>query len=117
MPMVKRRHNAPDNICDSRLDEGQAENVAAAGVGGGLQIGADRAQENIEGTHSGLAERPAEDAVADSVTVELHVIGPTEFGDIELELPEGFYNDNDGRAVYAANEGVLNQPATGIPSR
>jgi len=51
------------------------------------------------------------------VTVELHVIGPTEFGDIELELPEGFYNDNDGRAVYAANEGVLNQPATGIPSR
>ena len=107
MPMVKRRHNAPDNICDSRLDEGQAENVAAAGVGGGLQIGADRAQENIEGTHSGLAERPAEDAVADSVTVELHVIGPTEFGDIELELPEGYYTGQGDNSVYACSEEVL----------
>ena len=41
------------------------------------------------------------------MTVELRVVGPTEFGDIELELPEGFYNDNDGRAVYALNEEVL----------
>jgi len=107
MPMVKRRHNAPDNICDSRLDEGQAENVAAAGVGGGLQIGADRAQEDIEGTYSGLAERPAEDAVADSVTVELCVVGPTEFGDIELELPDGYYTGQGDSSVYVCNEEVL----------
>ena len=107
MSMVKRRHNAPDNICDSRLDEGQAENVAAAGVGGGLQAGANRAQGDAEGTGSGAAERSAEVTVADSVTVELCVVGPTEFGDIELELPEGYYTGQGDSSVYVCSEEVL----------
>ena len=45
------------------------------------------------------------------MTVELRVIGPSGFGDIELELPEGFYNDNDGRAIYVASEEVLERRA------
>jgi len=107
MPMVKRSNNAPHNICDSRLDEGQAEDIAVASLCGGLQVRADRAQEDVEGAGAGLAERPAEDAAANSVTVELRVVGPTEFGDIELELPEGYYTGQGDSSVYICNEGVL----------
>ena len=107
MPMVKRRHNAPDNICDSRLDEGQAEDIAVASLCGGLQVRADRAPEDAEGAGAGLAERPAEDAVADSVTVALRVVGPTEFGDIELELPDGYYTGQGDSSVYVCSDEVL----------
>jgi len=41
------------------------------------------------------------------VTVELHVIGPTEFGDIELELPEGYYTGQGDNSVYACSGEVL----------
>jgi len=41
------------------------------------------------------------------VTVELRVVGPTEFGDIELELPEGYYTGQGDSSVYICNEGVL----------
>jgi len=107
MPMVKGLDNALECVSGTHPDAGQAEDIAVASLCGGLQARADRTQGNTEGAGAGLAERPAEDAVADSVTVELQVVGPTAFGDIELELPEGFYNDNDGRAVYALNEEVL----------
>jgi len=107
MSMVKGLDYADGCVSNAHSDAGQDADTETLGLRGGLQAGADRAQGNIEGTGSGIAERSAEDAAANSVTVDLRVVGPTAFGDIELELPEGFYNDNDGRAVYAANEEVL----------
>ena len=107
MQISTKGNNALNNICTVHSDEGQDADIETLGLRGGLQTGAASAQGNTERTSAGVVERPAEDAVADSVTVELRVVGPTEFGDIELELPEGFYNDNDGRAVYALNEEVL----------
>ena len=41
------------------------------------------------------------------MTVELHVVGATEFGDIELELPEGYYTGQGDSSVYVCNEEVL----------
>jgi len=41
------------------------------------------------------------------VTVELCVVGPTEFGDIELELPDGYYTGQGDSSVYVCNEEVL----------
>ena len=105
--MVKGLDYADGCVSNAHSDAGQDADTETLGLRGGLQAGAASAQGNTEGTGSGIAERPAEDAAANSVTVELRVVGPSGFGDIELELPEGFYNDNDGRAVYAANEGVL----------
>ena len=107
MSMVKGFDYAPERISGAYPDAGQDADTEVAGLCGGLQAGAACAQGNTERTSAGVIERPAEDAVADSVTVELRVVGPSGFGDIELELPEGFYNDNDGRAVYALNEEVL----------
>ena len=107
MQISTKGNNALNNICTVHSDEGQDADIETPSLRGGLQTGAASAQGNTERTSAGVVERPAEDAVADSVTVELRVVGPSGFGDIELELPEGYYNDNDGRAVYAANEGVL----------
>jgi len=107
MSMVKGIDNAPECVSGAHPDAGQDTDTETPSLRSGLQTGAASAQGNTERTSAGVVERPAEDAVADSVTVELRVVGPTEFGDIELELPEGFYNDNDGRAVYALNEEVL----------
>ena len=41
------------------------------------------------------------------MTVTLRMVGPTEFGDIELELPEGYYTGQGDSSVYVCNEEVL----------
>ena len=107
MPMVKGLDNALGGISDTRTDAGQAEDDKAAGARGGLQAGADSAQEDVAGAGAGIVERPAEDATGDSVTVKLRVIGPSGFGDIRLELPEGYYTDSGERTVYAESEEVI----------
>jgi len=107
MSMVKGLDYADGCVSNAHSDAGQDADTEVAGLCGGLQAGAASAQGNTEGTGSGIAERPAEDAAANSVTVTLRVVGPTPFGDIELELPEGYYTGQGDNSVYACSEEVL----------
>ena len=107
MSMVKGLDYADGCVSNAHSDAGQDADTETLGLRGGLQAGAASAQGNTEGTGSGIAERPAEDAVADSVTVELRVVGPTEFGDIELELPEGYYTGQGDSSIYVCSEKTL----------